>query len=59
MDREFPYKRSIESRNTRCELAEGVAFSESLKDLTDEQRSKVNDLIHEYLEWIFGEPKED
>lgn len=50
----YPYSRDINSQNTRCELAEGVAFDGDL-DLTAEQRSAVCEMIHDYVKYIFGE----
>ena len=47
-------KRDIMSKNTRCEIAEGVAFSPDLA-IPEDQQITVNDLIHHYLDWVFGE----
>lgn len=53
-DTPYPYLRDIASTNTRCEIAEGVAFDQRLSHLPDSDQQVVNDLIHEYLEWAFG-----
>jgi hypothetical protein len=55
----FAWVRDIMSQNTRCEIAEGVAFDAKLNHLPLEDRRVINDLIHNYIEWVFGDSTED
>lgn len=59
-EKEYPYEKNIMSHNTRCELAEGVAFDRDLDlPMDSETRQTIGNLIHEYVQHIFGDPTHD